>query len=470
VPEEYQCHAVVFSEKATHLFPPSQPEDHAIQLKLDAPDMIKCKTYPLSKPEMDAAKKFLDENQAMGYIEPTNSPYSSPFFFIKKKDGMLWLVQDYREINKWTIRDVYLIPQITHILEQLQGKTLFTALDICWGYNNIQIKPEDRHKAAFQTPYGLYQPNIMYFGLTNSPPTFQKTMDRLFWPLKDKYPGMLFVYMDDILIATTDDLPLHWRIVHDVLDLLKTESFFLKPSKCKFKCPSIDYLGIVIRNGAISIDPMKRDGLATWLEQLATVKQVCSTLGVFGYQRPFIQGFADIAKPLTELTKKDVPFAWTPRCTAAIQQLKQIVLSDPVLQQPHPDRPYTLEVDASQYTTGAILQQPDETGCLCPVSYDSQTFNDAERGYDIHDRELLAVIQGLLAWHHLLVGSPHKICVLTDHSNLKYYRHPQKISRQVACYLPKMLRFVGLAITRAYIWQYCAYVIRVHWMPQTGMP
>jgi Reverse transcriptase (RNA-dependent DNA polymerase) len=158
---------------------------------------------------MEAAKKFLDENQAMGYIEPTNSPYSSPFFFIKKKDGTLQPVQDYREINKWMIWDVYPIPQITHILEQLQGKMLFTVLDIRWGYNNIQIKPEDRHKAAFQTPYGLYQPNVMYFGLTNSPPTFQKTMDRLFRPLKDKYPGMLFVYMDDILIATDDDLSCH---------------------------------------------------------------------------------------------------------------------------------------------------------------------------------------------------------------------------------------------------------------------
>jgi Reverse transcriptase (RNA-dependent DNA polymerase) len=274
--------------------------------------MIKCKTYLLTRPEMEAAKKFLDENQALGYIEPTNSPYSSPFFFIKKKDGTLRPVQDYREINKWTIRDVYPISQITHILKQLQGKTLFTALDIRWGYNNIQIKPEDRHKAAFQTPYGLYQPNVMYFGLMNSPPTFQKTMDRLFCPLKDKYPGMLFVYMDDILIATNDDLSLHCRIVHDVLDLLEAESFFLKPSKCKFECSSIEYLGIVVSNGAISIDPTKRDGLATWPDQLTTMKQVRSTLGVFGYQRPFIRGFADIAKPLTKLTKKDTPFVWTP--------------------------------------------------------------------------------------------------------------------------------------------------------------
>jgi RNase H-like domain found in reverse transcriptase/Integrase zinc binding domain len=179
----------------------------------------------------------------------------------------------------------------------------------------------------------------------------------------------------------------------------------------------------------------------TWPEQLTTVKQVRSTLGVFGYQRPFIRGFADIAKPLTKLTKKETPFIWTLHCTDAIQRLKCIVLSDPILQQPHPDHPYTLEVDASQYATGAILQQPDEVGRLCPVGYDSQTFNDAECGYDIHDHELLVVIQGLLAWHHLLVGSPHKIRVLTDHSNLKYYRHPQKISCHVACYLPKMAEF-----------------------------
>jgi hypothetical protein len=119
VPTEYQRHKVIFSETAAHCFPPSCPEDHAIKLKPDAPDMIKCKTYPLTKLEMDAAKKFLDENQAIGYIEPTNSPYSSPFFFIKKKDGSLRPVQDYCKINKWTIHDVYPIPQITHILEQL---------------------------------------------------------------------------------------------------------------------------------------------------------------------------------------------------------------------------------------------------------------------------------------------------------------------------------------------------------------
>jgi hypothetical protein len=117
VPIEYQQHAIIFSKTVAHCFPPSQLEDHAIKLKLDVPDMIKCKTYPLTKPEMDAAKKFLDKNQAMGYIEPTNFLYLSPFFFIKKKDRSLCPIQDYQEINKWMIRDIYPIPQISHILE-----------------------------------------------------------------------------------------------------------------------------------------------------------------------------------------------------------------------------------------------------------------------------------------------------------------------------------------------------------------
>jgi Reverse transcriptase (RNA-dependent DNA polymerase) len=162
------------------------------------------------------------------------------------------------------VQDVYPIPRIEQILEALHGKELFTALDIRWGYNNIRIKEEDQWKAAFKTPEGLYKPQVMFFGLTNSPATFQCTMDRVFQKLRNKYPGMVFVYMDNILVATTMDKALHRQIVHEVLDLLEKESFFLKPSKCKFKQESIDYLGIVVSKGTVRIDPMKQNGLAAW--------------------------------------------------------------------------------------------------------------------------------------------------------------------------------------------------------------
>jgi Reverse transcriptase (RNA-dependent DNA polymerase) len=180
IPKEYQQHHKVFSDQQATRFPPSRPEDHAIKLIPGAPETINCKVYPLTLAEQEATKKFLEENERLGYIEKTDSPWSSPWFFIKKKDGMLQPVQDYCEVNKWTVQDMYPIPRIEQILESLHRKELFTVFDVRMGYNNMLIKKEDRWKAAFKTPYGLYQPRAMFFGLTNSPATFQRTMDWVF--------------------------------------------------------------------------------------------------------------------------------------------------------------------------------------------------------------------------------------------------------------------------------------------------
>jgi RNase H-like domain found in reverse transcriptase/Reverse transcriptase (RNA-dependent DNA polymerase) len=268
-------------------------------------------------------------------------------------------------------------------------------------------------------------------------------MDRVFRQLRNKYPGMIFVYMDDILITTTKDYTLHRQVVHEVLETLERESFFLKPAKCKFEQESIDYLGIVVTKGTIRIDPTKQNGLAAWPRRLTSVKQVCSTLGVLGYQRPFIRGFAQLARPLTQLLKKDKKFEWTDECTRALNELIGIVTSDPVLHRPNYDLPFTLEVDASQYTTGAILYQPNDKGRLCPVGYHSHTLNPAEQGYDVHDRELLAVMRGLRQWRHLLLSSSFTTTMITDHANLRYYRQPQKINRRVARYLADLADCYG---------------------------
>jgi Reverse transcriptase (RNA-dependent DNA polymerase)/RNase H-like domain found in reverse transcriptase len=312
--------------------------------------------------EQEATRKFLEENERLGYIEKMDSPWLSPWFFIKKKDGTLRLVQDYHKVNKWTVRDVYPIPRIEQILESLHRKELFTVFDVRMGYNNVLIKEEDRWKAAFKTPYGLYQPRVMFFGLTNSPATFQQTMDRVFRRLCNKYPSMIFVYMDDILIAMPKDYVLHRQLVHEVLEVLEEESFFLKLAKCKFKQESIDYLGIVVMKGTVRIDPTKQNGLAAWPCRLTSVKQVHSTLGVLGYQRPFIRGFTQLARPLTQLLKKDRKFEWMGECTAALDKLIKIVMSDPVLHRLNYDLPFTLEVDALQYATGAILYQSNKKG------------------------------------------------------------------------------------------------------------
>jgi hypothetical protein len=370
-----------------------------------------------------------------------DSPWSTPWFFIKKKDGSLRLIQDYREVNKWTICDIYPIPRIEQIIEQLKDKKLFTKFDVQLGYHNIWIKEEDQWKAAFKTPYRLFQPNVMFFGLTNSPATFQWFMDWIFHSLKNKYPKEIFIYMDDILIAIGEDLTWHRQIVKEVLEVLRKESLFLKLSKCKFEQEKAEYLGILVEKGTICIDPTKRNGLKDWPRWFSTVKQVRSMLGVLGYQWLFIKGFAHIAKPLMHLLKKGQTFKWTDECTTALDKLINIVTSDRVLQRPDQEKPFKLEVDMSQFALGVILYQRDDKGKLRPVAYHSETFNKAERGYDIHDRELLVVVKGLENWRHLLLGAKHKVTVYTDHANLLYYRQPQKINRRVARYIPRLAEY-----------------------------
>ena len=151
---------------------------------------------------MEEWQAFIAKNKELGRITETNSPYTAPVFIIHKKDGSFRLVQDYCEINKHTVRDIYPMPQIKQILEQLHGKTIFTALDIRDGYNNIHIWLEDWWKLAFKGPDGAYEPSVMFFDMSNTPAVFQWAMDQIFAKIKNKYSGCIFVYMDNIYHGT----------------------------------------------------------------------------------------------------------------------------------------------------------------------------------------------------------------------------------------------------------------------------
>jgi Reverse transcriptase (RNA-dependent DNA polymerase) len=257
-------------------------------------------------------REWLKENKDLGYIKKGDSPWATPCFFVKKKDGKLRPVQDYHVVNEWTIPDVYPLPQIETILEQLEGKALFTTLDIRWGYNNIRIKQDDQWKATFITLYGLYIPKVMPFGLRNALATFQRCMHNTFRDILNRWPENVFIYMDNFLVATPNktqqDIQLHQTIVHVVLQRFEDQSFFLKAAKCHFKQTKVNYLGIVIEDGKITLDPVKQQGLLEWPIEQSTITGVRSTLGVFSYHRPFIPRFAEVARPLTDLLKKNAKF------------------------------------------------------------------------------------------------------------------------------------------------------------------
>jgi hypothetical protein len=196
--------------------------------------------------------------------------------------------------------------------------------------------------------------------------------------------------------------------------------------------PQIMLLGWLVTGEGLHIDPSKVTGISEWPRTITSVKQVRKMLGVLGYQHPFIRGFASIAQPIVELMKKNKPFEWTEACRDALETLIQMVTNTPVLAYPDLEQPFEMEVDASAYAVGAILFQRDPQGCKRDVGYYSKALNPVERNYDICDQEFLAVIKALGNWQHLLIGTPHKITVWTDHANLQYYRQPQKVNRRVA--------------------------------------
>ncbi len=304
VPAEYQQFAKVFSEEESKRYPPKRAWDHAIEFKKDTPEAIDCKVYPMNRIEDKAVQKFLHDELEKGYIRESKSPYASSFFFVRKKDGKMRPVQDYRKINAITIRNQYPLPLIADLIRDLSNAHIYTKLDVRWGYNNVCIHEGDEKKAAFKTRYGLFEPTVMYFGLTNSPATFQTMMNFIYRDVILKHEPLgttIRVYMDDIGIATRTNLNDHRRAVHDVLWIAQLHDLYFKPEKCLFHSSSMDYLGVILEKGVTRMDPTKIAGVDTWPVP-KNVMEVRKALGFFNFYRPFIKDFAFIAKPLHKLT------------------------------------------------------------------------------------------------------------------------------------------------------------------------
>jgi len=250
IPTKFMKYQKVFNETSAQQLPKHHPWDHAIELKPGS-KRKDCGIYCLTPDEMKALKEFLDEHLKWGTIRRSAAPVASPFFFIQKKGGSLRPIQDYQALNEVTVKDTYPLPLIPDLIDKLQSACYFTKFDVQWGYNNIRIKEGDKHKVAFKTPLGLYEPLVMFFGLCNSPVTFQRFMNMIFKVLIKS--SHVVVYIDDILIFTKDLVTLDYY-THLVLETLMAYDLYLKPEKCTFWQTHIKYLGLLISEGQISMD------------------------------------------------------------------------------------------------------------------------------------------------------------------------------------------------------------------------
>src|SRR6202046_3183198 len=263
----------------------------------------------------------------------------------------------------------------------------------------------------------------MTFGLCNAPATFQTFMNNIYEDMIND--GHVVIYLDDILIFAEDPQLLD-TLSHEVLSRLEKHDLYLKPEKCSFMQTSIEYLSIIISEGQIRMDPAKVKGI-TDCPVPRTVKHVQAFLGFCNFYRRFIQDFSSIARPLFDLTKKDVPFLWTPAHDKAFQALIHAFTTAPVLALPDHSKPFRLITDASDFATGAILEQPDALNRWHPVAYHSKSLQPAERNYEIHDKELLAIVLALDVFRHYLEGRDDTLEVWSDHVNLVYFFTKQKL-------------------------------------------
>jgi hypothetical protein len=366
---------------------PGMPLDRDIEFIIElepgtAP--ISKRPYRMPLNELAELKIQLQDLLDKGFIRPSASPWGCPALFVKKKDNSLRLCIDYRPLNAVTIKNKYPLPRINILFDQLAGANVFSKIDLRSGYRQIKIKPCDIPKTAFSTRYGLYEYLVMSFGLTNAPAYFMYLMNSVFMPELDKF---IVVFIDDILIySKTKDHANHIRIV---LQRLRDHRLYAKFSKCEFWLDSVKFLGHTISSEGISVDPTKVQEVMDW-KPPTSVHQIRSFLGLAGYYHRFIPDFSKIAKPMTELLKKEVKYRWNDKCDEAFHTLRKLLTTAPVLAQPDNTQPFDVYCDASGTGLGCILMQNNRV-----IAYASRALRNHKQNYPTHDLELAAVVHAL---------------------------------------------------------------------------
>ncbi|KAL8098129.1 hypothetical protein AgCh_031048 [Apium graveolens] len=396
----------VFPEELPGL-PPDREAEFFIDLIPGAEPVSKA-PYRMAPIEMKELAKQLQELLDKGVIRPSVSPWGAPVLFVKKKDGSMRLCIDYRELNKLTIKNKYLLPRINDLFDQLKGACYFSKIDLRSGYHQLKIKPEDIPKTAFRTRYGHYEFLVMSFGLTNVPAAFMDLMNRVYKEYLDKF---VIVFIDDILIYSKnpEDHATHLRIS---LQKLREKQLYAKFSKCEFWLTEVQFLGHVVSKEGIKVDPIKIKAVSKW-EQPKTPMEIRSFLGLAGYYQWFVKDFSKIASPLTKLTRKNEKFVWTGKFEESFQELKRRLVTALVLALPDETGNFVIYSDASLKGSGCVLMQHDKV-----IAYASRQLKPHEQKYPVHDLELAAIVFALKLWRHYLYGE--KCDIYTDHKSLKY--------------------------------------------------
>jgi hypothetical protein len=290
----------------------------------------------------------------------------------------------------------------------MRGAKAFSKIDLRSGYHQLKIRVEDIPKTTFTSRYGLYKFAVMSFGLTNAPAYFMYLMNKVFMEYLDKF---VVVFIDDMLVFSQSEEE-HEEHLRPVLQKLREHQLYAKISKCAFWLKEVSFLGHIITDGGIAVDPSKVRDVLNWSPP-KNVPEIRSFLGLAGYYRRFIEGFSKIVKPLTTLLEKGKEFKWDEKCQASFEELKKWLTTAPMLIMPDIHKGFDVYCDASRQGLGCVLMQEGKV-----VAYASRQLRKHEQNYPTHDLELAAVVHALKIWRHYMIGN--KCQIFTDHKSLKY--------------------------------------------------
>jgi len=260
VPKKFLKWRKVFGKVELERMPTRKTWDHAIDLK-ETFKPQKRRIYPLSKNEKEEVQNFVEDQLRKGYIRPSKLPQTLSIFFVGKKDGSKRMVMDYYNLNDQMIKNNYPLPLITELIDNMGSKKVFMKMDLRWGFNNVRIKEGDEWKGAFTIHIGLFEPMVMFFGMTNSPATFQAMMNEILRDLINEEKVAVFV--DDVLVGTEIEEE-HNEIVEEILRKLKENDLYIKPEKCVWKARKIGFLGVIIGSNGIEMEAEKVEGVFSW--------------------------------------------------------------------------------------------------------------------------------------------------------------------------------------------------------------
>jgi hypothetical protein len=381
---------------------------------IDTQGFVPCRATPgrLSYWEEAEVKRQIDVLVGLGKMKPSNSEYACRVTLPMKKDGSMRFCGDYRPLNLQIRRDSFPMPLVEDVISQLGKSSWFTALDLQSGFWQIRMAPEDVKKTALITKTGLYDWNVMPFGLKNATSTFTITMSLVFKELGDKF---LKVFVDDLNVHSEcwED---HFRHLEAVFSKLREVNLKLNPGKCCFAAKSITFLGHVVSQEGTRPDPGKVTAVAHFpIPRIVT--NVRSFLGLTGYYRNYVRGYSRLAVPLFELTKRDVSFVWDLGCQRAFETLKSALVAAPVLTRPDFTKPFYLDVDWSPKGVGAILSQRDGR-MERVIAYASKGLTSMQRRFHPMEGECYALIWGIMHFRQYLHRT--HFTLRTDHKSLEW--------------------------------------------------